>query len=190
MDLDELKGYGIAEQLARVVEEGFSFNEETGEVYFTTDDLDALNMAFEEKIDSLSGLYELYGDRAKSLKERSKDISEKAKRFENKSESIKKYIDSLMKIAEKTKIEVGDKSLSYRKSVSSEVYDEKALREYIEQDEERMAAYYKESIPDIKKKEIGDAIKATKEVDEDGNTTYSLTIPGFRLVENNNLQIK
>ena len=53
-----------------------------------------------------------------------------------------------------------------------------------------MAAYYKESIPDIKKKEIGDAIKATKEVDEDGNTTYLLTIPGFRLVENNNLQIK
>lgn len=190
MDLDELKGYGIAEQLARVVEEGFSYNEETGEVYFTTDDLDALNMAFEEKIDSLSGLYELYGDRAKSLKERSKDIADKAKRFENKSDSIKKYIDSLMKIAGKTKLEVGDKSLSYRKSTSSEVYDEIALRKYIEEDEERKAIYYKVSVPEIKKKEIGDAIKATKEVDEEGNATYSLTIPGFRLVENNNLQIK
>lgn len=190
MDLDELKGYGIAEQIAQVVENGFSFNEDTGEVYFTTDDLDTLNMAFDEKIDSLSGLYELYCDRAKSLKQRSKDIAEKAKRFDNKSESLKKYIDSLMKLAGKTKLEVGDKSLSYRKSVSSEVYDEKALRDYIEADEQRIETYYKPSVPDIKKKELGDAIKATKEVDEDGNTTYALDIPGFRLVENNNLQIK
>ena len=95
-----------------------------------------------------------------------------------------------MKIAGKTKLEVGDKSLSYRKSVSSEVYDEMALRKYIEEDEERKAIYYKVPAPEIKKKEIGDAIKATKEVDEEGNITYSLTIPGFRLVENNNLQIK
>lgn len=180
MNLDELKGYGIAEQLAKVVEEGFSFNEETGEVYFTTDDLDALNMAFEEKIDSLSGLYELYGDRAKSLKERSKDISEKAKRFENKSESIKKYIDSLMKIAGKTKLEVGDKSLSYRKSVSSDIYDTKQLVDWIEADEDRKKNYYTYKEPEISKKNLGDALKKNIETD----------IPGFRLVENDNLQIK
>lgn len=180
MNLDELKGYGIAEQLAKVVEEGFSFNEETGEVYFTTDDLDALNMAFEEKIDSLSGLYELYGDRAKSLKERSKDISEKAKRFENKSESIKKYIDSLMKIAGKTKLEVGDKSLSYRKSVSGDIYDTKQLVDWIESDEDRKKNYYTYKEPEISKKNLGDALKKNIETE----------IPGFRLVENDNLQIK
>lgn len=191
MNIDELKGYGIAEQIARVVEEGFSYNEETGEVYFTTEDLDALNMAFEEKIDSLSGLYELYTDRAKSLKERSKDIAEKGKRFENKSESIKRYIDSLMHIAGKTKLEVGDKSLKYTKSTASEIYDEDSLRKYIEEDKERIKSFYKElSKPDIRKDELKKAITATKKVDEDGNIAYDLEIPGFRLIENVNLQIK
>lgn len=180
MDIDELKGYGIAEQIARVVEEGFSFNEETGEVFFTADDLDALNLAFEEKIDSLAGIYELYTNKAKSLSERSKDIAAKAKRFDKKAESVKKYIDMLMKVAKKTKLEVGDKSLSYRKSISTEVYDNDKLVSWIEESEERKQAYYTYKDPEISKKALGDVLKKNED----------MVIPGFRLVENNNLQIK
>lgn len=179
MHIDELKGYGIAEAIYEVVESGFVFDEETGEVYFTPDDLEALNVAFVDKMKSIEGIYSAYMDKSKSLKERSKDIAETAKRFEKKAEGLKKYMDFLMKKADKTELDLGDKRLSYRKSTSSEIYDEIALRKWIEQDKDRIAKYYKEVIPDIKKKELGDEVKKT-----------GIDIDGFRLVENNNLQIK
>ena len=50
MNIDELSGWGISQAIAQVVEDGFVFNEETGEVFFTADDLDKLNEAFDKKI--------------------------------------------------------------------------------------------------------------------------------------------
>ena len=58
MDINELSGWGISQQIAEIVENGFTFDEETGEVFFTTDDLDKLEIALEDKINQLSNYFE------------------------------------------------------------------------------------------------------------------------------------
>lgn len=186
MDINELSGWGISKQIAEIVENGFSFDEETGEVFFTVDDLDALQEALDSKIESLAGIYQMYNSKSDALKDRAKEITERAKSYEKKADRIKDYIDSLMQANGKDKLEVGDKKLSYRKSVAGSIIDEVALRKYIEADDERKEEFYNYKEPDISKKALGDAIKATKQ--EDGS--YTLSIPGFELVENKNLLIK
>ena len=57
MDINELSGWGISQQIEEIVENGFTFDEETGEVFFTTDDLDKLEMALEDKINQLSNYF-------------------------------------------------------------------------------------------------------------------------------------
>ena len=109
-----------------------------------------------------------------------------SKKYDKKAERLKTYIDNLMKLNGKTKLEVGDMRLSYRKSVSSLITDEKALRDYIEADDDRKAKYYSYKNPEISKKAISDDIKQTKSAKGD----YGLIIPGFELVENSNLIIK
>ena len=81
MDIDELSGWGISQQIAQIVENGFTFDEETGEVFFTTDDLDALNEALDNKLESLAGIYQMYESKADALKARSKEIADRAKSF-------------------------------------------------------------------------------------------------------------
>lgn len=186
MNIDELSAWGVSQQIAQIVEQGFSYDEETGEIFFTTDDLDALEIKLEDKMSSLTGLYKKFSATAETLKNRSKEIAEKSNRFETKAENIKKYIDHLMQLNNKTKMDAGDNTISYRSSVSSEVFDEEALREYINSDKDLADKYFKIKKPDINKKAIGDDIKATKQADG----TYTLNIPGFKLVENRNLQIK
>ena len=185
MDINELSGWGISQQIAQIIEDGFSYNEETGEVFFTSDDLDALNEALDDKLESLAGVYQMYESKSTALKERSKEIAERAKTFDNKAERIKEYINQLMQMNGKTKLEVGDKKISYRKSVSSSVTDEEALLQYIK-DNNLSDKYLSYKEPTIAKKAIGDDIKATKQSDG----TYTLNIPGFELVENNNIIIK
>ena len=75
MDINELSGWGISQQIAEIVENGFTFDEETGEVFFTTDDLEALQEALDNKLESLAGIYQMYVSKGEALKIRSKDIS-------------------------------------------------------------------------------------------------------------------
>lgn len=190
MDINELSGWGISKQIAEIVENGFSFDEETGEVFFTTDDLDKLEDALEDKIESLAGIYQMYISKANAFKIRSKEVAEAGKSFEKKADNLKRYIDNLMQANNKDKLEAGDKKISYRKSVSSEITDEVALRQYINENDERKERYYKFNEPELRKTELANAIKETKTVTEQGETHYELEIPGFKLVENKNIQIK
>lgn len=190
MDINELSGWGISKTIAELVENGFVFDEETGEVYFTTDDLDVLEEAFENKMESLAGIYQMYIAKADALKERSKEVKKSSDAFTKKADNLKKYMDRLMQMNGKDKLEAGDKKISYRKSTSSEITDEVALKKYIEKNEELKQKYYKYSDPEISKKAIMDDIKATKATDKNGNVYYELDIPGFKLVENKNILIK
>ena len=186
MDINELSGWGISQQIAQIVENGFTFDEETGEVFFTTDDLDALNEALDNKLESLAGIYQMYVSKADALKARSKEIAERAKSFENKADKLKKYIDSLMQANNKEKLEVGDKKLSYKKSTAGNIIDDSALRQYINSKDEYKQKYFSYKEPEIAKKNLKDDILASKQ--DDGS--YSLVIPGFEVVENKNLLIK
>ena len=109
MDINEVSGWGISKQIAQILENGFTFDEETGEVFFTTDDLDALNEALDNKLESLAGIYQMYVSKADALKTRSKEIADRAKSFENKADKLKNYIDSLMKANQKEKLDKAKK---------------------------------------------------------------------------------
>ena len=155
-------------------------DEETGEVFFTTDDLEALQEALDNKLESLAGIYQMYVSKGEALKIRSKDIADRAKSFEKKADRIKEYIDALMKANGKDDkpLEIGDKKLSYRKSKATNIFDEDKLKEWINSSDENKQKYFKYKEPEIAKKELGDALKQGEK------------IPGIELVENKNLQIK
>ena len=177
MDIDELSAWGISRQILEVVENGYSQDEETGEVFFTTQDLDDLKDALEDKMKSLVGIHEMYKSKSEALKQRSKEIAKSAAVFENKAKYIKDYINNLMVLNGKEKFDAGDRTVSYRKSTKSEIYDEIALRNYIDSSDELKEKYIKTTF-EYRNKELSDAVKKGEE------------IPGFRLVENKNLQIK
>lgn len=186
MDINKLSGWGISQQIAQIIEQGFTYNEETGEIFFTQDDLDNLNIALEKKLESLAGIYQMYSNDAEALKNRAKEVKKNALIIENKAENIKKYIDSLMKINKKEKIKVGDKTISYRNSTSGMITDEKALRDYIDSNEKLKQKYYVYSQPEISKSNLLADIRETKNKDGD----YDLSIPGFSIVKNKNISIK
>ena len=61
MNIEEMKLWGLSNALYDVIENGFSFNEETGEIYFTTEDLDKLEMALDDKLNGICGYMQTIG---------------------------------------------------------------------------------------------------------------------------------
>ena len=53
MDIKELSSYGLTSTIFQVIENGFTFDEETGEVFFTQDDLEALQEALDVKFNNM-----------------------------------------------------------------------------------------------------------------------------------------
>lgn len=177
MDINEMSGYGISQTIAKIIEEGFTMDEETGEILFQGDDLEALQEALDKKINSICGYIEFCENRADGLKKRKQEIETNQKHYTNKAEHLKRYLNMLLEMNGKTDgMETDDYRVSYRKSTKSEIYDEDALKKYIESKPELKEKYYKVTY-EIKNKELSNDVKT------------GITIPGFRLVENKNLQI-
>lgn len=186
MKIEEMSAWGLTQTIAQIIEEGFSYDEETGEVFFTSDDLDKLQETLENKLNNLCGYIKYCDSKAESFKKRADELKENQKYYEGKADKLKKYANELMIASGKEKVETNDFRLSFRKSVSSEIFDEQALMKYINSKDEYKEKYLKYKQPEIAKKEIADEVKKSKQ--DDG--TYTLQIPGFRLVENQNIQIK
>ena len=74
MKTDELSLWGLSDALYNVIENGFSFNEETGEIYFTSEDLDSLEMALDDKLNGICGYIKFSESREESLKARINEI--------------------------------------------------------------------------------------------------------------------
>lgn len=178
MDVNEMSGYGISQTIAQIIENGFTINEETGEVLFQSDDLEKLQEVLDKKINSICGYIKFCENRADGLKKRKQEIDANQKHYTNKAEYLKKYLNTLLEMNGKTDgIETDDYRVSYRKSTKGEIYDEDALKKYIDSKPELKEKYYKITY-ELKNKELSDDTKVGTE------------IPGFRLVENRNLQIR
>lgn len=178
MNIDEMSAYGISKAIADVIEQGFSYDEETGEVFFQSQDLDDLQEALEDKINSICGLVEKYNTMADGLKKRKQEIEKTQKRYEAQASNLKKYLDTLLTINGKEDgITVSDYRVSYRKTTKAEVFDEDAFDKYMNENPDLKEKYYKVSY-ELKKKELTDDVK--KE---------GLEVPGFHLVQNKNIQI-
>jgi hypothetical protein len=178
MEIDEMSAYGISQAIKQAIDEGFIVDDETGEVFFKDDILGQLNEALDKKVNSICGYIKSLESSAEGLKKRKAEIDAVQKSKERKAESLKKYLNELMIMnGKESGMQVDDYKVSYRKSTKGEIYDPVALKKYIDADDKLAEKYYKVTY-EFKNKELSDDVKAGAE------------IPGFKLVENKNIQIK
>ena len=142
---------------------------ETGEV-IDFEKLDALTLERERKIESLALWVKNLEADAKAYKDEKDSFAQKQKVAENKAKSIKEYLSKYLAGATYRSTKV---NISFRTSKSADVYDLDALMGYDDCD-----SYLKFSDPTPDKTAINNAINS------------GIQIPGCRVIENSNIQIK
>lgn len=142
-----------------------NIDEETGEL-LNADELDALELEKEVKIENIALWIKDLNAEADAIKAEEKNLKQRREATENKAEQLKKY---LVYALNGDKFKTSKVSISYRKSESVEVYDEDAIpRDYLTE----KVTY------SVDKTMLKSLLKAGQELD------------GVRLVEKNNIQVK
>ena len=178
MDLKSLTSWGLKDNILEIIENGFSYDEETGEVLFTADDLEALEERFDEKLNNICGYITASEDRAASLKKRKEEIDKNIKVQLRKAESLKKYLLNLMQASNITKKELTDYNLGTRKSSSVEILNEDAVYEFLDSHPEYAEACKKvETKTTLVKTGLKEILKEQ-------------TVPGAQIVEKTSVSIK
>lgn len=161
--------YEINKAIEDILEDGFSVDEETGEILFDESDLNALDAEISEKIENVACYIKNLTADISALKEEEKNLSTRRKQKERKIDSLKGYIDYAMELSGRKSLESPRCKVSFRKSSSVEVPDINALdKDYI-----------------TKTIEIKPNKVAIKEALKEGKT-----VEGAEIVERQNLQIK
>ena len=137
---------------------------DTGEI-IDVERLEALQMEFDNKVESIALWIKNLVAEAKMVKEEKDNLAARQKACENKAESLKKYLASALG---GEKFKTSKVSISYRKSKSVEVEDISLLDD----------DYLKFEEPEADKTKIKKAL-------EEG-----ISLQGVSLVEKNNIQIK
>lgn len=159
-----MKLYEINNAILDVIEKGFVVDEETGEVEFTADDLENLEIARDDKIENLCLYVKDLKAFAEEVKKEETALKAKRDRIVKKAENITNYIDFVLS---GEKFETPKCSVTYRKSAKVVVADGAELP----------AEYTKIKVePD--KTAIKNAIKSGVQID------------GCAIEETNNIQIK
>lgn len=157
--------YEINEQILRCVKDGdMVVDTETGEIIDAAA-LDALQMAWEEKMINIGKWYLNLLAEVEALREREISMAERRRSKAYKAVQLKAYMDMIL--AGK-KFECTDFKASYRKSQAVEVTDAEKIP----------APYLIVQEPKVDKAGIKKALKAGEDV------------PGCKLVERNNLSIR
>ena len=161
--------YEINKAIEDILEDGFSVDEETGEILFDESDLNALNAEISEKIENVACYIKNLTADISALKEEERNLNTRRKQKERKIDSLKGYINYAMELSGRKSLESPRCKVSYRKSSSVEVPDINALdKDYI-----------------TKTIEIKPNKVAIKEALKEGKT-----VEGAEIVERQNLQIK
>jgi len=161
-----MKLYEIKQEYLKALE-NIEINEDGEVVKF--EEIQAISGAFDEKAEAIGCFIAEEESMVDAIAEKIKVFQERKKAHERKVESLKNYLSSEMLEANKLKIETPNIKLSFRKSTSVNILDESLIPDW-----------YKEEVTEIKikKKEIGETLKAGQEV------------PGCEYVTKQNLQIK
>lgn len=179
MDIEEMGIWGLSEVLLKIIEQGFVEDPETGEIIFYSEDLDKLEAAFEKKVNNIAGYIKYCEAKADAFKNRKKEIDALIKSYTNKADRLDKFLKEYMLTHGKEKLDTDDYKISFRKSKSSNISDEKALMKWISESQERKDSYLKVKEPEVNK----DALKKYVISEE-------VNVPGFEIIENKSLQIK
>lgn len=162
--------YEINEQLKVVLDGGIVIDEETGEILFDSENIEALQLALKDKLEGCALYLKNLGAEAAAIKEEEARLASRRKTKERKAERLKEYIRDIMADnGEGFRLETPRAALSLRRSESVAITDQSLIpREYLR---------IKEDIkPD--KTAIKKALKNGQDVQ------------GVCLVENLNLQVK
>lgn len=161
--------YEINKAIEDILEDGFSVDEETGEILFDESDLNALDAEISEKIENVACYIKNLTADISALKEEEKNLNTRRKQKERKIESLRGYINYAMGLSGRKSLESPRCRISFRKSTQVEISDLEHLPEqFITRTEEIKA----------NKNAIKEAINSGAEV------------KGAELVERRNLQIK
>lgn len=87
-----MKLYEIDSAILEVIENDFSFDEDTGEVYFTTDDLNALDMARNEKLEGCLLFIKNYESEAAAIKAEITALQARMKRKQAAADRLREYV--------------------------------------------------------------------------------------------------
>ena len=161
--------YKIDKHYLDVIENGYSIDEETGEVLFDASSLDSLEMAFNDKVDNIVCYVKDLEALVKAIKDEEKALSERRKANEAKIERLKEYVAHSMQLRDMAKLETAKNKLSFRKSQSVNVLDEAKID----------GQYFTQKVEfKMDKKRILADLK------------NGVVVEGCELLEKNNLQIK
>ena len=96
-------------------------DEETGEILFDPEALDALMMERTEKLEGVACLYKNYAAEAAAIQAEEKTLAERRQRLEKQCDGLKKYLANAL---QGEKFETAKVQIGYRKSVAVEIDDE------------------------------------------------------------------
>ena len=138
--------YEIDKTIKDVIDRGYSFNEETGEVLFETQDLESLEIALSDKINNIVGYIKDLELEAEALTKIALDYNDRAKAKDRKALRLKEYLDSYLKANNMiNKQEYKNGVISYRASKSLMIANDTDLEHYLRGNEE-YSKYLKEEI--------------------------------------------
>ena len=161
--------YKIDKAYLDVIENGFSFDDETGEVLFDESMIDQLEGEFYDKIDNICAYIKNQEALKAGISEEVKVLNDRKKSTDKKIDYLKKLITDSMERREVKKIETPRNRISFRKSVSVNVLDENQID----------GSYFVEKVErKLDKKTLLADLKNGVEVD------------GAELLEKQNIQIK
>ena len=175
--MENMSLYKLDQTIKEIIENGFTFDEETGEVLFTTDDIEKLETSVDEKINNIIGFIKDLTMQQKALKEISDEYKKRFESKKKKAERLKAYLDEFLKRNMIDKKEVENGSVSYKKSTSTNIFDESILLDYLKADEDLFNKYANTKI-EFSKTEIAKDLK------------NEIKIPGVELITKENLQIR
>ena len=144
---------------------------ETGEI-LDFEKLDALNMAREEKIESLGLWVKTLDAEASAIREEEKALAERRRVKENKAERLRAYLADVLGGCS---FETARVKMTFRTSTSLNVTDEMGLIEWLEKNHDECVKY---ATPTIAKSEVTKLLKS------------GIEIPGAELATKQNLQLK
>ena len=161
--------YEIDRAIEQVIEHGFSWDDETGEVLFDESDLERLQVALSDKLEACGIWIKNQKALADAIKAEEKALSDRRKSIEKRLERMDGYVLSCLLKTPKQSVETPMVSLKTRKSTRTIIDDEAEVPEE-----------FTEQVVTVKvnKAEIGKALKAGREVS------------GAHLETSQNLQVK
>ena len=162
--------YELDRAICDVLENGFHVDEETGEVFFEGEDLDALEAARADKLEAVACFIKGHDAEAAAIKAEEKALEARRKAKEAKADRLRAYLANSLQTAGESRFESARCALAFRKSEAVEIVDEALLFAFGFCDEKLTVAPNKTKIKKALK--AGDAV------------------PGAQLIVKQNIQIK